>query len=54
MKEGRMKDQAFITFPTYEWAQLALEEAHGYQLQEKPIILVSIRWNRRNETMELR
>jgi RNA recognition motif-containing protein len=41
MKEGRMKDQAFITFPTCEWAQLALKEVHGYQLQEKPLIIVS-------------
>jgi RNA recognition motif-containing protein len=41
MKEGRMKNQAFITFSNLEWASIALEEVHGYLLKDRPIILVS-------------
>lgn len=41
MKEGRMKNQAFITFPNLKWASIALEEVHGYLLKDKPMILVS-------------
>eukprot|EP00898_Chlorokybus_atmophyticus_P007192 jgi/Chlat1/7474/Chrsp6S09192 len=39
MQEGRMKGQAFITFPSVELATAALEEAHRFKLHEKPIAL---------------
>jgi len=36
---GRMKGQAFLTFPTVAIAKLALEETNGYYLRTKPIIV---------------
>jgi U11/U12 small nuclear ribonucleoprotein SNRNP65 len=42
MKEGRMKNQAFVTLPSEKWAALALDEVHGFLLKERPLILVSI------------
>jgi U11/U12 small nuclear ribonucleoprotein SNRNP65 len=35
-----MKGQAFVTFPTVELAQRALDETHGYVFHEKPMIIV--------------
>ncbi|KAI7870605.1 hypothetical protein BDF14DRAFT_1771705 [Spinellus fusiger] len=37
MKTGRLKGQAFITFPTPQKAQTALESTHGFILCDKPI-----------------
>jgi U11/U12 small nuclear ribonucleoprotein SNRNP65 len=39
MKEGRMKGQAFITFPNEEIARRALEETNGYIFGDKPILV---------------
>lgn len=39
MKEGRMKGQAFVTFPTEDIAEKALRHAHGYILQDKPMVI---------------
>lgn len=39
MKEGRMKGQAFVTFPNENIAEKALRCVHGYILQEKPMVI---------------
>ncbi|KAL6902216.1 hypothetical protein ACP4OV_005092 [Aristida adscensionis] len=39
MQEGRMRGQAFVTFPTVELAQRALNLVHGYVFKGKPIII---------------
>ncbi|KAG9148320.1 hypothetical protein Leryth_012264 [Lithospermum erythrorhizon] len=39
MKEGRMKGQAFITFPSVELAQNALNLVNGYVFKGKPIVI---------------
>jgi len=39
MQEGRMRGQAFVTFPTVELAQRALNLAHGYVFKGKPMII---------------
>ncbi|XP_066914778.1 RNA-binding region-containing protein 3-like isoform X2 [Clytia hemisphaerica] len=39
MKEGRMKGQAFVTFPNENIAEKALRQVHGYILQEKPLVI---------------
>ncbi|PAN49872.1 hypothetical protein GQ55_9G491400 [Panicum hallii var. hallii] len=39
MQEGRMRGQAFVTFPTVELAQRALNLAHGYVFKGKPVII---------------
>ncbi|RHZ64123.1 hypothetical protein Glove_326g137 [Diversispora epigaea] len=39
MKEGRMRGQAFIKFPTEEQATQALNELHGYLLHDKPMVI---------------
>lgn len=39
MQEGRMRGQAFVTFPTVELARNALNAANGYVLKGKPIVL---------------
>lgn len=36
---GRMRDQAFITFPDTESAQSALQLLNGYKLQGKPLVI---------------
>ncbi|XP_059149602.1 RNA-binding protein 41-like [Physella acuta] len=36
---GKMKGQAFITFPDEETAEKAIELVNGYKLHEKPVIL---------------
>jgi len=36
---GRMKGQAFITFPSVELAQHGLEDINGYILKEKPLVI---------------
>jgi len=41
MKEGRMKGQGFITFPTEEAAEKALNDTNGYVLNGKPMAVVS-------------
>lgn len=38
--EGRMKGQAFVTFPSVELAREALVTVNGYLLKEKPIVIV--------------
>jgi len=42
MTSGRMKGQAFVKLPTVEMATLLLKEVHGYILNDKAIIIVSI------------
>ncbi|KAM8930888.1 RNA-binding region-containing protein 3 [Pelodytes ibericus] len=39
MKEGRMKGQAFIGFPSEKIAAQALKHAHGYSLHDKPMVI---------------
>ncbi|KAJ4793229.1 hypothetical protein LUZ62_044475 [Rhynchospora pubera] len=39
MQEGRMRGQAFITFPSVELAQQALNLVNGYVFKGKPIII---------------
>ncbi|CAM0908852.1 unnamed protein product [Alopecurus aequalis] len=39
MQEGRMRGQAFVTFPSVEVAQRALSLAHGYVFKGKPMII---------------
>ncbi|XP_033727984.1 RNA-binding region-containing protein 3-like isoform X2 [Pecten maximus] len=39
MKEGRMKGQAFVTFPTEEAAGRALKETNGYVINAKPMVV---------------
>ena len=40
MKEGRMKGQAFVTFPTDRAAERALDQTHGFVLHDRPMITV--------------
>jgi len=37
--DGKMKGQAFITFPTIEHARQALHETTGYLFSDKPMIV---------------
>ncbi|XP_061714784.1 RNA-binding region-containing protein 3 [Cydia pomonella] len=39
MQEGRMKGQAFVTFPFERMAEKALNETNGYMLKEKPMVV---------------
>ncbi|WCJ43672.1 RNA-binding region-containing protein 3 [Euphorbia peplus] len=39
MKEGRMRDQAFVTFPSAELAHQALSLVNGYVFKGKPMII---------------
>ncbi|XP_050351739.1 RNA-binding region-containing protein 3-like [Nymphalis io] len=39
MQEGRMKGQAFVTFPSVKIAEEALNETNGYLLKEKPMVV---------------
>ncbi|XP_041986878.1 RNA-binding region-containing protein 3 [Aricia agestis] len=39
MQEGRMKGQAFVTFPSERIAEKALSETNGYLLKEKPMVV---------------
>ncbi|KAL9331281.1 hypothetical protein ACSQ67_000891 [Phaseolus vulgaris] len=39
MQEGRMRGQAFLTFPSIELAHLALNRVNGYVLKGKPMII---------------
>lgn len=39
MQEGRMKGQAFVTFPSVSIAEMALNETNGYLLKEKPMVV---------------
>ncbi|CAK1544826.1 unnamed protein product [Leptosia nina] len=39
MQEGRMKGQAFITFPSIELAKTALNETNGFLLKERPMVV---------------
>ncbi|KUF82299.1 RNA-binding protein 40 [Phytophthora nicotianae] len=38
--EGRMKCQAFVTYPTVDLASSALLRVHGVVLKDKPLIVV--------------
>lgn len=39
MQEGRMKGQAFVTFPNEVIAETALNESNGYLLKDKPMVV---------------
>lgn len=39
MQEGKMKGQAFVTFPSVSVAEVALNETNGYILKEKPMVV---------------
>ncbi|KAK7377743.1 hypothetical protein VNO80_03175 [Phaseolus coccineus] len=39
MQEGRMRGQAFLTFPSIELAHLALNRVNGYVIKGKPMII---------------
>ena len=40
--EGRMKGQAFVTFPSIDLAREALTTVNGFIFKEKPIVVVSV------------
>ena len=42
---GRMKGQAFVTFPSVELAREALNTLNGYIFKEKPIVVVIFRFS---------
>lgn len=50
MQEGRMKGQAFVTFPSQRMAEKALNETNGYLLKEKPMVVQFAR--AANKTMQ--
>lgn len=39
MQEGKMKGQAFVTFPSERIAEAALHETNGYLLKDKPMVV---------------
>lgn len=39
MQEGKMKGQAFVTFPSARIAEKALHETNGFLLKEKPMVV---------------
>ena len=39
MKEGRMKGQAFVSLASTEKAQAALKDTHGFELNDKPMVV---------------
>lgn len=39
MQEGRMKGQAFVTFPSVRIAETAVKETNGYKLKDKPMVV---------------
>lgn len=39
MQEGRMKGQAFVTFPSLKIAETALNETNGFLLKDRPIVV---------------
>ncbi|XP_013196976.2 RNA-binding region-containing protein 3-like [Amyelois transitella] len=39
MQEGKMKGQAFVTFPSVEIAETALNETNGFMLKERPMVV---------------
>ncbi|XP_063828390.1 RNA-binding region-containing protein 3-like [Ostrinia nubilalis] len=39
MQEGKMKGQAFVTFPSQHLAETALHETNGFLLKEKPMVV---------------
>jgi U11/U12 small nuclear ribonucleoprotein 65 kDa protein len=39
MQEGKMKGQAFVTFPSIRIAETALSETNGFLLKEKPMVV---------------
>ncbi|XP_072947299.1 RNA-binding region-containing protein 3-like [Epargyreus clarus] len=39
MQEGRMKGQAFVTFPSVSLAETALHETNGYMLKDRPMVV---------------
>lgn len=43
MQEGRMKGQCFVTFPSIEIAEQALNETNGFILKEKPMVVAFAR-----------
>ena len=42
MKDGKMKGQAFVSFPNEKSAEKALKETNRYILFEKPLVVVSL------------
>lgn len=52
MKEGRMKGQGFITFPTEEAAERALNDTNGYVLNGKPMAVQYARSAKAKESTE--
>jgi RNA recognition motif-containing protein len=40
--DGKMKGQAFVTFPDVQRATKALEELTGYKMAEKPLLIVRL------------
>lgn len=41
MTTGRLKGQAFVTFSKIQRAQQAVNEANGYVLYDRPLVIVS-------------
>lgn len=49
MQEGRMKGQAFVTFPTVCEATIALKETNGYILKDKPMVVQFAKANKNSD-----
>jgi len=49
MQHGRMKGQAFVTFPVTETARLALQLTNGFRLKGKPVVIQYGRAVRQND-----
>lgn len=49
MQHGRMKGQAFVTFPDTETAKLALQLTNGFRLKGKPVVIQYGRAVRQND-----
>lgn len=45
MTKGRLRGQAFVTFPSIEIAERALQSTNGYMLQSRPMVVVSTQPN---------
>ncbi|KAG0730049.1 RNA-binding protein 40 [Chionoecetes opilio] len=52
MKEGRMKGQAFVTFPHVEEAAEALEDTNGFILKDKPMVIAFGKIKKQSEDSE--
>ncbi|KAK8811548.1 hypothetical protein WA158_003282 [Blastocystis sp. Blastoise] len=50
LKEGRLKDQCFVTFPDEYKAAAALDSTHGFILKGKPLFIIFSKNKSKNES----